>query len=192
MKKSVIYHPFVLFIIIFLTSCKNQHENKNSTIASDTLLTKTIFFPNSLLKLDGNQFQKIDSFIFEIEDKTKIISIVDGNCVKCIINQLNAIDSIFNSILHDDDNLLIFILNVNKEDSAFFMRNLRPEIKATGVILWDSNYNFERQNHLFTPNMNLRTFMINNENKIIQYGNPIMNPDVIFEYQEKLEMNISK
>ena len=193
MKKIGLYSLLVFFVIIVFTSCKYQDSNNNNNnITTDTLLTKTIIFPNSLLKLNGTQFQKIDSFKSEVEYKTKIISIVDGNCRKCIVNQLNNIDSIFNSILLDDDNLLIFILNVNKEDSAFFMRNLRPEIKATGIILWDSNYNFERQNNLFTVNRNLRTFMINNENKIIQYGNPIMNPDVIFEYQEKLEMNISK
>ena len=139
------------------------------------------------------QFQRTDSFISEIEDKTKIISIIDGNCMKCVVNQLNRIDSIFTSILPvNDDNRLIFILNVRKEDSAYFMRYLQPAIKTTGIILLDNNYSFERQNHLFTSNINLRTFMVNNENRIIQYGNPIMNPDVIFKYQEKLEMNISK
>jgi len=108
MKKSVIYYP--LFFIIILTSCNYQQKNINNTITPDNLLTKTIFFPDNLLKLDGNQFRKIDTFLLEIEDKTKIISIVDGNCLKCIINQLNAIDSIFNSILPDDNNILIFIL----------------------------------------------------------------------------------
>lgn len=186
MKKNVIYYLIVFFTIIILTSCKYLHKNNNNIITSDTLLTKTISFPNSLLILDGNQFQKIDSFIFKTEDKTKVISIMDGNCPKCIVNQLNNIDSIFNGILHDDD-FLIFILNVNKQDSVFFMCNLQPAIKATGVILWDSNYNFERQNNLFTPNANLRTFMVNKKNRIIQYGNPVMKPDVIFEYIERLK-----
>ncbi|MDA3780053.1 MAG: hypothetical protein PF487_07550, partial [Bacteroidales bacterium] len=83
---------------------------------------------------------------------------------------------------------LIFILNVNKDDSAFFMQNFRSAIKTSGIILWDNNYNFERENELFSSNINLRTFMLNSENKIIQYGNPIINPDVIFEYREKLKM----
>ena len=183
----------VFVVIIIIASCKHQHSNSNSNNTTlDTLLAKTIIFPNNLLKLNGTQFQRTDSFISEIEDKTKIVSIIDGNCMKCIINQLNKIDSVFNNFMPGDDNLVIFILNVSKEDSVYFMRHLQPAIKATGIILWDNNFNFERQNNLFTPDVNLRTFMINNENKIIQYGNPIMNPDVIFEYQEKLEMNISK
>ncbi len=185
MINNEIYWFFVIIIII--TSCKYQDNNTTNNISTDNLLKKTIVFPNSLLKLDGTQFQKIDSFISEIEDHVKIISIIDGSCIKCIVYQLNRIDSIFNCILPPvDDNILIFILNVHKEDSVYFMRYLQPSIKATGVILWDNNYNFERQNKLFTSNMNLRTFMINNENKIIQFGNPVMHPDLISEYQEKM------
>lgn len=156
-------------------------------MGTDTLLTKTIFFPGSLKKLEGDHFKEIDSFRFEIEEKNKIVSIVDGVCMKCVIEQLNIIDSTFNSILPDDSGVMIFILNVSKADSAYFMLNLRPAIKAKGVILWDNNYDFERQNHLFTSNSNLRTFMTDGENKIIQYGNPVMHPDVISKYQEKLE-----
>ena len=193
MKNIYLYSLLFFVVIVINASCKHQHSINNNNNTTDTLLTKTIIFPNSLLKLNGMQFQRTDSFISEIEDKTKIISIIDGNCMKCVVNQLNRIDSIFTSILPvNDDNRLIFILNVRKEDSAYFMRYLQPAIKATGIILLDNNYSFERQNHLFTPKVNLRTFMINDENRIIQYGNPIMNPDVIFEYQEKLEMNISK
>lgn len=190
MKNSGLYRLLVFFVIIVYPSCKYKESN-NDNITSDTLLTKTIIFPNSLLKLNGTQFQRTDSFISEFEYKTKIISIIDGNCMKCILNQLNKIDSIFNSIM-PDDNLVIFILNVSIEDSAYFLRYLQPAIKANGIILLDNNYNFERQNNLFTPQVNLRTFMINRKNKIIQYGNPIMNPGVIFEYQKKLEMNISE
>jgi hypothetical protein len=66
------------------------------------------------------------------------------------------------------------------------MRHIRPAIETTGVILWDNNYHFERQNQLFTKNLNLRTFMVNKQNKIIQYGNPVMNPYLVKEYKEKL------
>ncbi len=186
MKNSFIFCLSVSFIVIVLTSCKYQHKNISNIITSDTLLTKTISFPTSLLILKGSQFQKIDSLLFRIKDKTKIISIIDGSCPKCIINQLNNIDSTFNRILPEDD-YMVFILNVSKADSVFFMRNLQPIIKATGVILWDNNFNFERQNNLFTRNSNLRTFMVNKENKIIQYGNPVLIPDVIFEYEKKLK-----
>lgn len=183
--------PFILFfcfIVLVSSSCNYQSRNNNST--TDTLLAKTIIFPNSLLKLNGVQFQKIDSFLYEIEDKMKIISIIDAGCMKCIMNQLNKIDSTFNSIMFGDESILIHILNCSREDSIFFMNNLQPAINATGTILWDTDFYFEKQNHLFSSNINSRTFMVNNENEIIQYGNPLLKPDVIFKYQEKLIINI--
>lgn len=186
--KNNIYSTVIVFALIFIYSC-NYITNKkqcDKEISSETILSKTISFPNSLFKLEDNKFEDIDAFLPGIENKSKIISIVDGICMKCIIYQLNVIDSIFNSITATDDNLMIFILNVSRDDSAYFMRNLQPAIKAKGIILWDDNYNFERQNDLFTSDINLRTFMTNKENKIIQVGNPVRNPDVIKEYQQKL------
>jgi hypothetical protein len=184
MKHYILYSLFTLLTTMVLLQSCNYQTNK-SNLKSDTLLTKTITFPHELYELDKNQFLKIDSFKNDSKNKAKIISIVDGNCMKCIINQLNKVDDLFNSIMNKEA-MLVFVLNVSKEDSAFFMRHIRPAIETTGVILWDNNYHFERQNQLFTKNLNLRTFMINKQNKIIQYGNPIMNPYIIKAYKEKL------
>lgn len=185
MRGKAVYLEFAFIVLVILSSC-NYKDKKNSDFdTADTLLTKTILFPDKLSLLKGNQFQKIDSLRGVIKHKKKVISIVDGTCMSCIISQLNVMDSTFNSIL-SDDSALIFILNVSKADSAYFMLNLQPAIKATGVILWDDNYNFERHNNLFTTDSNLRTFMTNREDKIIQYGNPVMNPDLISKYQEKV------
>lgn len=175
--------PFVFF------SCVNTKKSDDGGIA-DTLLSKTIIFPNSLIQLNGAEFQNINSFTTQNSGKTKIISIIDGACMKCIINQMNKLDSVFSNILIDSDNIMVFVLNVSKQDSTFFMRNLQPSINAKGFILWDNNFNFERENNLFTPDINLRTFMVNPENRIIQYGNPLMHPDVIWEYKAKLENNM--
>jgi len=186
-KYKILFFCILIGLITFSLSCKRFNGNLKKD-AIDTLLTKSISFSDKLLVLNGKEFQSVDSFNNETEGKTKIISIVDGNCMKCVINQLNYIDSLFYSILNDSDNILIFILNVNNRDSVYFMRNLQPAIKAKGTILWDNNYNFERENMLFTPELNLRTFMINSENKIIYYGSPVIDSNIIYEYQEKLEL----
>ncbi|MGE0077540.1 MAG: hypothetical protein AB7S48_06745 [Bacteroidales bacterium] len=175
--------------ILSFNSCSNGKIDGSKTNA-DSLLTKTITFPSNLTQLNGTSFQSIDSFLFNNDSKTKIVSIIDGTCAKCIINQMNKIDSTFGSILLDSDNIMVFILNVSQHDSAYFMRNLQPIINANGIILWDNNYNFERYNKLLTTDINLRTFMVNKENKIVQYGNPLMHPDAIWEYKAKLENNL--
>lgn len=183
--KNYLYTLLGFSLLVFFSCVNDEKKAVNET--SDTLLTKTISFPKSLIQLDGTKFQDIDSFITQNEGKTKIISIIDGTCMKCIINQMNEIDSTFGSILLDSDNIMLFILNVSKQDSTFFMRNLQPAINAKGIVLWDNNYNFERYNNLLTTNINLRTFMVDKHNKIVQYGNPLMHPEVIYEYMAKLE-----
>jgi len=67
------------------------------------------------------------------------------------------------------------------------MHFLQPKIKAFGTVLWDSYYSFERHNALLTPDRNLRTFMVNKENRIVQYGNPIFHPEVITGYKNLLD-----
>jgi len=189
MKSSFLLKMIVVYSGLFFMSCNIQQGSNNSQ-TSDTLLAKTITFPRSLSKFRGSQLQPIDSFLLDIDGKRKVISIIDGTCMKCIIYQLNRIDSIFNATLpEDDDIVLIFVLNVFKEDSVFFMRNLYPEIRALGILLWDNDYNFERENQMFTPDEYLRTFLTDHNNRIVQYGNPIMNPDIIAEYRKKLLKN---
>lgn len=185
MKKSkLLYLSQILFVIICFYSCKNK-VLLYKDVGSDTLLTKTIVFPDNLYMLDSMNFCKIESFLTEKNKSNKIISIVDGNCPKCIFNQINNVDSFFNKTLNDNFQM-IFVLNVSSEDSVFFMRNMQPLIKIKGILLWDNNYNFEEKNKLFTRDRNLRTFMIDRDSRIIQYGNPILNPNVISGYQEKI------
>jgi len=166
------------------TTCKFQQGSAFWT-DSDTLIGKTVTFPSSLLRLEAAQFFMADSFIHEIEGKTKVISIIDGTCMSCIIGQFNSIDSIFHSILPQEGSCrMVFILNVKSSDSSFFMRNLYPAINANGVILWDNCYSFERSNKLLTPNPFLRTFLVGKDSRIKLYGNPTMNPSIISEYKE--------
>lgn len=96
MKHST-FTDLIFLSIIFLAACKYQNR-KESSIISRNLFTKKIFFPNCLLELKDHKFEKIDSFLYETKGKKKIISIIDGTCMKCIVNQLNKIDSAFNHI----------------------------------------------------------------------------------------------
>lgn len=185
MRKSFLI--VIILVIITFISCKYKSSSKIEK-TSDTLLSKQIIFPKSLFKLDGVQVSNIDSLLGEIENKIKIISIVDGACPKCITNQLNYTDSLFGSIIENEDVHLIFILNVFSEDSAYFMRHTQPYISAKkGIVLWDNNYNFEKKNKLFAPDENLRTFMVDGHNKIVVYGNPVLNKEIIYKYKLYLD-----
>ncbi|MCG8410125.1 MAG: hypothetical protein MI739_02450 [Bacteroidales bacterium] len=177
----------VCFLIVStLFSCK-KHIRTIQKQQKDTLLSREIIFPNQLKLFKNKRFSQIDSFLLNTKGKTKLISIVDGNCPKCIDNQLNRIDASLEFITDNPNSELIFILNVLSEDSVYFMRHIESSINTQATILWDNNYNFESCNKLFTPDINLRTFMIDSDNRIVQYGNPLFNPDVISKYRDKLK-----
>jgi len=176
---------WILFLSIHLLSCGNRNTASVENETTDTLLTKEISFPPSLRRMQGGTFTDIASLEHDIQGKNKIVQIVDGSCMKCIINQLNKVDSTFANIMSDDDRM-IFVLNVSKFDSINFMLNLQPAITARGILLWDNNYNFEKANRLFTADDNLRTFLTNRNNRIVQYGNPLFHSDLLSEYQHRL------
>lgn len=178
---------FTALLIIFcyaccLISCK---DFKKST-GGNKMLVKKIAFPKDLLVLRNDTLSNCDSILDSSVGVPKIISIVDANCVKCIVNHMNALDSVFQEIVSNRNAKMYFILNVNDGDSAYFMRNLSSYINTKFPVLWDNNYNFERCNNLFTPDRNLRTFLTNDQDQIIQYGNPILDPGVIDLYKDKL------
>lgn len=173
----------ILFCFLVLFFSCNKLSKKNTPMLTDTMLAKKIMFPAELKILKAGEFQDTNQNLKNV-NHLRIISIVDGACMKCIINQLNYTDIAFNSFTRKDKDL-IFILNVSSNDSSFFMNNLYPSIETESLILWDNNFNFERTNKLFTSNFNLRTFMIDSNNQIIHYGNPVMNPEEINTYKQK-------
>lgn len=85
--------------------------------------------------LENTTLVPIDNFEKQHLNSSKIISIVDVTCSSCILGQLNRTDSLFQTLL-DQDSDIIFILNVNKADSASFMVSLQPLINVKGYILW--------------------------------------------------------
>jgi len=177
---------FLIALGIFFLSCHSKKQNSVSA-DTDTLLNKTIVFPDSLTWLKDGKFYPLDSALYLLNDKRKVISIVDGICIKCVVNQLNKLDSsIYSRMDYSSLSEVVFILDVNPKDSSYFMLNIQPYIKARGIILWDNAYHFEQKNKLLTAEEWLRTFMVDENNKIILYGNPLMKPWLINEYEIKL------
>ncbi|QLH34214.1 MAG: hypothetical protein HWD62_19050 [Cyclobacteriaceae bacterium] len=107
-------------------------------------------------------------------------------CTSCILDHLNRTDSLFQHLRDEEDNV-IFILNVKRNDSASFMVSIRPFIKAKGYILWDSNYYFERSNDVITSSIINRTFLLNTYGEIILIGNPLYQPDLMDVYRKALK-----
>lgn len=182
--KSTLSYCLVAALISLTLSCQNSKTKEDTKSSNISWIGKKIQFPKELMILDG-----IDLFPFEKIEKqyantSKVISIVDATCSSCILGQLNRTDSLFQTVVDRDENI-IFILNVNKNDSASFMVSLRPFIKARGRILWDADFYFESLNDVFSENIINRTFLLNSKNEIVLVGNPLFQPSLIEEYKER-------
>lgn len=181
----------VLFywIVGWLISCSDKKKSVSyeATKLTDTLLSKTISFPEKFPILGVTLPYIHDSIMHEILQSKKIISVIDGTCMACITDQLNALDSLFSTIIEDKNCKVIFVMNLKKVDSVYFMLNLKPAIRAKGVIFLDDEYLFERSNKILTSHSHLRTFMTDIEGKIELYGNPLEDTELIVLYKNKLK-----
>lgn len=123
--------------------------------------------------------------------KKKIVSIVDGVCMKCVINDLNQADILFREITKE--NILaqtIYVLNVPAADTIYFFRHFEPSIDVKGIILWDDAYTFETTNDLLTTDRNRRTFLLDKNNNIKFFGHPLYNSTIIEKYKSDLSETI--
>lgn len=185
-KKSVaalvIFSVFIgLFSFTFFKGAKKNIEPAINWIG------KRMVFSEELKLLKNNNIYSLDCFIKSSKNKNKIISIIDASCSRCILGQLNKIDSLFAGILKEDYNAeLVFILNVDDRDFKSFMVALYPLITSNAPILCDNKFRFETSNNIFTSDLSKRTFLVNKKNEIILVGNPLYSTDLLIEYKNKI------
>lgn len=178
---------FNLLTIFLLLSCGDKRDK---ITGMGEVNRPPVKFNEELKLLADGKLYTSESIVKNHMGKKKIISIVDGVCMKCVLYELNEADKIFQKITKTNKlGQVIYILNVTPLDSAFFLRHLEPSIKVQGLLLWDNSYCFERTNDLLTANRNQRTFLLDERNNIILFGNPLYNPKLIEEYKKILEEN---
>lgn len=171
------YFQISIIFLFLLFSCKEKDE----------WIGKEIIFPSTLQELQGRECISLKEFRGKVEGKKKIVSIIDATCIKCIIGQLNKIDSLFHPLVSKDTTaVMVFILNVDSADSSNFMISMQPEIRAKGFLLWDNAYHFETENNILTEKVNRRTFLLDEQNNIKIVGNPLFKEGLLEEYEANL------
>ncbi len=171
-----------VFVLAFCFSC-----TKGQKVEKDKWEDKELVFPNSLLQLKNGKCVSLTTFRQDLKGKRKVVTIIDATCRKCIIGQLNKTDSLFGELLKGTATQMVFVLNVNPADSLYFMTTLYPDVKAKGLLLWDNGYHFETDNDILTEHVTRRTFLLDENNKIIQVGNPLYNAKLLAKYKLRLK-----
>lgn len=172
----------ILIIDIFcLLSCSSgDRNNKKSDFIPDV-----ITFSKSLKYLSDGDLIELEYAMGKLLENKKIVSIVDGVCMKCVINDLNDADLAFQELVgKGNQSQVVFILNVPPTDSLYFRTFFEPMIDVKGIILWDSSYDFEKLNKLLSPDKKNRTFLLDEENQIMLFGSPQFDQKLNEQYKE--------
>lgn len=180
---------WILVVVMIIQSCsESKHQDDlKADQPINAWIGKKIIFPDKLKLLEDSIFYPVNTFVNANRNKRKIISIVDGSCSKCILGQLNKIDSVLSLLIKGDTNTVAtLVLNVDSQDSASFMIALYPLIKAKNPILWDGNFSFESENDIFTQFPEQRTFMTDDNSHIVLIGNPLYSEEVKELYKRYL------
>ena len=174
---------YIAFIMIVLfSSCSKQKINDAPEDVN------TVTFKNNLRQLSNGVLYESDSVLELLNGRKKIVSIVDGVCMKCVINDLNYADEVFQEIIGSNNlNKVVYILNVPSADSLYFLKHFEPSINVKGIVLWDNSYSFEKLNGLLTADKSYRTFLIDENNQIKLAGSPLYDSELMSNYTALLQ-----
>ncbi|MCC5921023.1 MAG: hypothetical protein LAT68_12575 [Cyclobacteriaceae bacterium] len=182
--KTLIYALLVLQIFN-LNSCV---QNENNLEGEEGFNKQQIFYSSNLLILKDNKLVKTSKS--DWSNSSKLISIVDGVCMKCVVNDLNFMDSVFIALTRNSDVDVIHVLNVLSKDSLNFRTQFEPHLDVKGKVFWDSSYNFESQNNILVADKNRRVFLVDSNDYVKIIGNPVFDQDINIAYQKLLnELN---
>jgi hypothetical protein len=181
-----LFHLSILIILVGLSffSCENNEKIKNN------VKMEKLVWDLNLFHLQKENLNAADSIIKSINKRKKIISIIDGICMKCVVYDLNETDKHLQKITNNNTLAqVVYILNVNNTDSIYFLKNLQPHINVKGIILWDNAFKFEKTNQLLTSDKNKRTILVDENNFIKIKGNPFTIKSINKQYIEELTKN---
>jgi hypothetical protein len=177
-----IKYTSVFFIILLgFFSCHKNNEKKQITQTLTKMYNKKILFNQNLQA----KFMGADTISFEIEEvRPKIIIYINrGGCTPCKLKLSEWKDYMAN--VHSINKKISFIFivapeNITELDKEFIINDFKH------IVYYDLNTNFEEINNL-PKDSKYHTFMVNNMNKIILVGNPVINSKINELYLHKIK-----
>lgn len=175
----------LLFLFLFLAhGCISPEKNAKKEIEREVrnCLGKQVLFPDSVYLIKHGTIVSVESNIL-FNEWYKIITFISGDCEKCFEN-LKEWESYTESVrLIAEVNLIIVIVTTNM--SAFEQTYLMKVPEKLTVIV-DSDMDIFRINKL-PYNWELRTFLLDQQNRILVVGNPVTNIRINQLYKTQIE-----
>lgn len=159
----------ILFFLFYFLACNNYSAKLDKTDIVKEWIGKEIKFPSSFNKYLSNILPNDTSYF-------KIFIYMDSiGCSSCKLNFIgwkkfiNQIDTLTNKKIQ-------FIFALQPKD----IREIKIHAKLNQFeypLYFDKNHDFDKLNK-FPSDISLQVFLLDQNNKVLLLGNPIMNPNI--------------
>lgn len=151
---------FAALLFITIPNCSNI-DNK--------FLNRELQLPEELAIIENNELVNVSDTL-QVSDSKKIIFFLNGNCLKCL-GQLQLLQEIIDNTPGDYEIwIMVFTSQINN-----FITNIYPKIEIKAKFFYNENNLIERENNLTGFYKYGNTIILDNNNKIISYGDPVAN-----------------
>lgn len=175
----------LLFLFLILAhGCTSPEKNAKKEIEREVrnCLGKPVLFPDSVYVIKHGTIVFVESNIL-FHECYKIITFISGDCEKCLENlkEWEAYTESVRLIAEVDLITVIVTTNLSAFEQTYLMKV--PE-KLT--VIADSDMDIFRINKL-PHNWELRTFLLDQQNRILVVGNPVSNIGINQLYKTQIE-----
>lgn len=121
----------------------------------------------------------------EITSKDKkIVTRFEGDCPSCVAS-ITAWEKIHDAITEKNSNIkFIFYVEIIREETY---KELKRKLNFADYVIFDQKGSFFKYNLLQFPyGLEDQTFLLDEDNKIVLFGNPAVKPELINKYLKKI------
>jgi hypothetical protein len=174
----------VLSILIYIYGCSVNQERKRSKEIEKIVTEwygRKIVMPDSVFILINKKLSIPKEDPFHSINK-KILTFISGDCEKCIYN-LREWSILLDSIKTNNNIKLIVIILTS--DIEQFVEKFNQDIPKEIIPYFDVYFKFLTTYNL-PDDWALRTFLLDNNNRVLLIGNPIYNSKLKKLYLQKI------
>ena len=181
-------HRLIYFVLIvtalLCNACIGNNEAKKKLEVELRLFkAKTIIFPDNMTAKNCDEQGLPDKSLLSRPLKM-VVYVNQKGCQDC---RLRALLPLYMFILENENHEnfgVIIILNTElMEDAEFTLKDMR----FNRTVFFDLDGSFERLNPHLPTNEQLHTFLLNEKNKVVLAGNPVLNEKLKKLYLAELD-----
>jgi peroxiredoxin len=171
MKTS--FFLLLYLLLIFCYGCKQEDRNVSEL---KQFLGSEVYVPENILTN------------FSRDNKYHLIMYIDTNeCMPCHLEKIK----LFKYYKNDFEKYQTEIILIAEEnDKKSQLLSLLRDMKIDYPLLFSPDHQFLERNRTIRSNSFCRTFVIDNDKKVIWIGNPILSAETIGRYREMMNLLI--